>query len=60
MENNQNLIEQDSDQLLVASLLERLGLTPEMRIEAHENARKLVADLYEAGKNLNARSQEAS
>ncbi|MEK7691133.1 MAG: hypothetical protein AAB425_08945 [Bdellovibrionota bacterium] len=40
----------DSDSLLKSALETNLELTPEQRIEAHENARHLMLDLQAAGK----------
>jgi len=37
-----------------SEILERLKLTYEQRIEAHENARRLTEDLKKAGEALNA------
>ena len=40
----------DSSQLLESAIISNLQMTPEQRIEAHENARQLMLDLMEAGK----------
>jgi|FLYM01.1.fsa_nt_gi hypothetical protein len=50
--------EQDSSQLEDATVLDRLSMTPEERIDAHENARQLLEDLKNAGEELRAKSQE--
>ena len=46
---------EDSDKLLESAILSNLAMTPEARIEAHENARQLMLDLLEAGKALYAK-----
>ncbi len=50
----------DSQKLLESALLEKLELNFEARIESHENARKLVQELKQAGQEQRARSQQAS
>ena len=45
---------EDSAKLLESAIISNLELTPEERIEAHENARQLMMDLQEAGKALRA------
>jgi hypothetical protein len=52
IEKDQNLSSDANE----SEILERLKLTYEKRIEAHENARQLVEDLQNAGKALNAES----
>jgi hypothetical protein len=47
-ENSENQSTNHSD------ILERLKLTYEERIEAHENARQLMEDLRKAGEAINA------
>ena len=47
---------QESQALLVSSILSNLQKSYEERIEAHENARELMNDLAEAGKSLRAES----
>jgi|GEM_PF-2638260 hypothetical protein len=42
------------------ALKERLAMNPEERIEAHENARRLLEDLKKAGEELRAKSQRTS
>jgi hypothetical protein len=42
-------LQQDSTLLNQSALEERLQMTPEERIEAHENARQLMDDLRKAG-----------
>ncbi len=53
-------LEQDSILLNQAALEERLKMTPEERIEAHENARQLMEDLKQAGEAARAESQSSS
>jgi hypothetical protein len=50
----------DSEKLLNSALKKKLKLSFEMRIESHENARKLVAELSQAGAKQRARSKQAS
>jgi len=50
----------DSEKLLNSALKEKLKLSFEMRIESHENARKLVEELSQAGAKQRARSKQAS
>jgi hypothetical protein len=50
----------DSEKLLNSALKEKLKLSFEMRIESHENARKLVEELSQAGAEQRARSKQAS
>ncbi|MBT7611031.1 MAG: hypothetical protein HN576_14815 [Bacteriovoracaceae bacterium] len=52
--------ESDSEKLLISALNEKLKLSFEMRIESHENARKLVGELSKAGQEQRARSKQAS
>ncbi len=49
-----------SQQLLESAIESNLKLSYEARIEAHENARRLAADLRQAGEALRAKSQGAS
>ena len=53
-------LESDSQLLLEAAIAERLKMTIEQRIEAHENAQKLYQDLKTAGEALRAKPQSAS
>jgi hypothetical protein len=50
----------DSEKLLTSALNEKIKLSFEMRIESHENARKLVEELSQAGAEQRARSKQAS
>ena len=50
----------NSNSLLESAVAEKLKLSYEDRIESHENARKLVFDLQNAGENLRAKSEKAS
>lgn len=45
----QKLIEEESMQLWNNAIDERLKMTYEERIEAHENARELMEDLHKIG-----------
>jgi len=45
----QKIMEEESTQLLNVAIEERLKMTYEERIEAHENARELMEDLKNAG-----------
>lgn len=47
----------DSTALEETELKARLSMTPEERIEAHENARQLLEDLKKAGEDLRAKPQ---
>lgn len=49
-----------TEELLESQLKEKLSLTFEERIAAHENARKLLSDLHKAGKERRAKSKQAS
>ena len=49
-----------TEELLESQLKEKLSLSFEERIAAHENARKLLSDLHKAGKELRAKPQQAS
>lgn len=49
---------EDSEALVESALREKLKLTFEQRIESHENARKLVLDLQQAGEKSRARSEK--
>jgi vacuolar-type H+-ATPase subunit H len=51
---------QDSEKLLESALESNIKLTYEARIEAHENARQLLADLRQAGEELRAKPQRSS
>lgn len=42
-----------------AAIEERLKMTPEERIEAHENARQLLSDLKTAGEISSAKSKSS-
>lgn len=53
-------LENDQKKLFESALLEKLQLSVEARLEAHENARRLVNDLIEAGQEFRAGSVEAS
>lgn len=53
-------LQEDSQKLLEAAIESRLKLTYEERIEAHENARKLMEDLRSAGEAQRAESQSSS
>jgi hypothetical protein len=50
----------DAEILLGAAIMINLQMTPEVRIEAHENARQLMADLQEAGRVLRAAKSQSS
>lgn len=54
---NQAQLAEDSDRLLESAILLNLRMTPEQRIEAHENARQLMLDLMEAGRVARSESQ---
>ena len=47
----------DSDKLLESAIISNLRMTPEQRIEAHENALQLMLDLIDAGKEARHESQ---
>jgi hypothetical protein len=49
----------DSEMLLKAAIIANLQMTPEERIDAHENARQLMADLQEAGRALRAAESQS-
>ncbi len=51
---------EDSEKLLESAILYNLRLTPDQRVEAHENARQLMLDLMEAGKVARRESQPQS
>jgi hypothetical protein len=51
---------EDSAKLLESAIASNLELTPEERIEAHENARQLMTDLQSAGKALRAAESQSS
>jgi hypothetical protein len=53
-------LDQSQNQLLISALREKLKLSPEERIDAHEKARELVIDLFNAGMGARARSEKAS
>lgn len=53
-------MDQESKDLELEALKERLKMTYEERIEAHENARVLMEDLKTAGEKLRAKSQRTS
>lgn len=50
----QSELAEDSVRLLESAIVANLRMTPEERIEAHENARQLMMDLVEAGKEFRA------
>ena len=56
----QTQLAEDSEKLLESAILYNLRLTPEQRIEAHENARQLMLDLLEAGRVARHESQSQS
>jgi hypothetical protein len=56
---SQSQLSEDSNRLLLASILANLKMTPEERIEAHENALQLMTDLAEAGKALRAAQSQS-
>ncbi len=49
-----------SKELQEAAIEERLMMTPEERVQAHENARQLVNDLKNAGDIARAESESSS
>lgn len=51
---------EDSAKLLESAIASNLELSPEQRIEAHENARQLMSDLQEAGGMLRAAEPQSS
>jgi hypothetical protein len=53
-------LQKNAELLEIESLQERLALSYEERIEAHENARQLSEDLKLAGETERAKSQGAS
>lgn len=53
-------LREDSILLNQSALEERLKMTPEERIEAHENARQLMEDLKRAGGAIRAESESSS
>ncbi len=57
---NQVQLAEDSERLLESAILLNLRMTPEQRIEAHENARQLMLDLMEAGRVARHESQSQS
>ena len=50
----QSQLDEDAEQLLESAIASNLEMSPEERIDAHENARQLMADLYDAGTVLRA------
>lgn len=56
----QSQFSDDSAKLLEAAIISNLEMTPEQRIEAHENARQLMADLQEAGEALRAAESQST
>lgn len=52
----QEIMEEESKQLLNAAIDERLNMTYEERIEAHENARQLMEDLKKAGESFRCKT----
>jgi hypothetical protein len=55
---NQNQPALDSEKILESAILSKLKMTPEERIEAHENARQLMLDLQSAGKLVRQKSKK--
>ncbi len=53
-------MENEQEKLLISAIKEKLKLSFEERIESHEKARELLNDLREAGKEKNAKPEEAS
>ncbi len=53
-------LSEDSAKLLESAIASNLEMTPEERIEAHENARQLMMDLQEAGKVLRAAESQGT
>lgn len=53
-------LHKESELLEVAALQERLAMSCEERIEAHENARRFFEDLKLAGEKKRAKSQGTS
>ena len=60
MNKQKNTHYSDSQELLKSALKEKLEHTFEARIESHENARRLVQELNQAGQEQRARSKQAS
>jgi len=54
---NSESLEENSKSLQISALIERLSLTFEERIEAHENALQLSHDLKKAKEASHAESQ---
>lgn len=52
----QKILEEESKQLLNAAIEERLKMTFEERIEAHENARELMEDLKKSGESFRCKT----
>ena len=53
-------LEQDGQELLISALKDNLKMTVEQRVMAHENARQLLVELSNAGKEYRAKSQSAT
>ncbi|MES2768210.1 MAG: hypothetical protein V4596_03610 [Bdellovibrionota bacterium] len=53
-------ISKEAEALAAISIKERLSMSYEERIEAHENARVLMQDLKSQGELLRAKSQRTS
>ena len=56
----QSSLAEDSAKLLESAIVANLELTPEERIEAHENARQLAEDLRSAGEVLRAAESQSA
>jgi hypothetical protein len=59
-ENKSQILEFEAKELELSELKQRLKMTPEERIAAHENARQLAEDLHLAGNKLRAKSQQTT
>ncbi|MDR3606375.1 MAG: hypothetical protein P4M08_03230 [Oligoflexia bacterium] len=57
---DQSQLAADAEKLLESAIASNLEMTPEERIEAHENARQLMVDLQEAGGALRAAESQSS
>ena len=53
-------LSEDSERLLESAIISNLKMSPEERIEAHENARVLIEDLQSAGRVLRASESEST
>jgi hypothetical protein len=56
----QSQLAEDSVKLRESAIASNLEMTPEERIEAHENARQLMMDLREAGEVLRAAESQGA